>query len=222
MTSYPSRRYILSVVSGALLVAAVRPTLAGGFRSHGGCFIAPEQLAGITFYNAPPQEQTKNHEIISGSGKHDFDQALGRVLANLSGEFEVVPGFGYYDDSASKNALACDDNLVSGTRGTVLFGLGLLNDLLKQLDGDIAVLAVCAHEFAHIHQYKIGIMPRLDKDLPEYCKELYADFFCGLFSWSVPERAAADRRARSRAGVGEAWLLRFQLARQPRNSKNAG
>lgn len=123
-----SRREIVGVACGALLLAAVRPTHADGFRSPGGCFIAPEQFAGITVYNGPPRQHAENIDpsrepIIGSSGDQSFDQALGRVLVKISHGLSVVPGFAYYDDSAGKNALAAPVKRVPGTRGTVLFGL---------------------------------------------------------------------------------------------------
>ena len=44
------------------------------------------------------------------SGNTRFDRALGMMLANLAGRFQVRPGFGFYDDSSSPNALALKES----------------------------------------------------------------------------------------------------------------
>jgi hypothetical protein len=139
--------------------------------------------------------------ILGTSNKEGFDGALGRVLSMMSSEFGVVPGFGYYDDSAGENALATPLTRIRDTKGTVLFGIGLLDNLLSGRDGDIAVLAVCAHEFAHILQYETGEMDRINSRLPGYCAELYADFLAGYFL----RLFRMERPSIGVQGVGVAW-----------------
>lgn len=165
-------------------------TRAQGFRYSAGCFIAPNELAGITLYNevsnGPPTNLTKKLNLetvplIGHSQNEKFDRALGRVLVEISREFHVRPGFCYYDDGASKNAGAAPVDRVPNTHGTVIFGLGLLADVLAISDGDIAVLAICAHEFAHIYQFETGEIQHLEQTLPFFCSELHADFMAGYF-----------------------------------------
>lgn len=122
--------------------------------------------------------------IISNSGNHDFDMALAESLADLSNTFDVVPGFAYYDDTSDGyQAFANpDDKRLQRQSGTVLFGKRLLAKLLAQEDGDVAVLGVCAHEFAHIVQFKKNLQPSLM--LPgDRVKliELHADYLAGYY-----------------------------------------
>ncbi len=95
-----------------------------------------------------------------------------------------LPGFAYFDDSAGMNAHATTRQLLSRSDGTVLFGRRLLDTLLARREHpDVAVSAVCAHEFGHIAQYKIGIHKQL-REGEETVKrlELHADFLAGYFA----------------------------------------
>lgn len=125
-------------------------------------------------------------DLASGSGDSAFDQALGLALIDVSRAFSVFPTFVYYDDATSgKNALATDEKLRGFERksdGTVLFGLGLLGELRRLKGGDAAVLAICAHEFGHIHAFQSGVFDQIDRlYLHQYTKELHADFLAGYF-----------------------------------------
>jgi hypothetical protein len=137
----------------------------------------------------------------SGVGR-DFDEALGKELVALSREFDETPGFGFYDDSAGHNALASDVTRVEGTSGTIAFGSGLLQGLLTKSDGDIAIVAVCAHEFGHIHQYQFEVDRELGRDnLPGFATELHADFLAGWYLSRFLER----RPSTSLQTVGDHW-----------------
>lgn len=198
-----SRRRILISAFVALSLAATRRAISSGPRTDG-CFIAPEDFDGITIYNKRPSKQgvdIRTIGILDTSSDLNFDRALGRVLVKMSQEFGVKPGFGYYDDSAGTNAVATPLSRIKETRGTVLFGIGLLNSLLAGADGDVAVLAVCAHEFAHILQYETREMDRIRDRLPSYCAELYADFLAGYFLRVV----LIERPWLGVQGVGAAW-----------------
>lgn len=68
--------------------------------------------------------------------------------------------------------------------GTVLFGRSLLKaTLAEREDPDVAVSAVCAHEYAHILQYKKQLMNRLQGGQPTVKRiELHADYLAGFFA----------------------------------------
>jgi hypothetical protein len=181
-----------------------------GFRSPIGCCIAPADFGRVQVYNLPPGQQIKKYDartdpIIGWSGRgKDFDEALGEVLVMLSQTFRVNPGFGFYDDSGSMNALATQVSRVEGTRDLVVFGRTMLNHLLSlPRDGESAVVAVCAHEFGHIYQYASVYYNRLQNTLPRHCPcvELHADFLAGYFLYQF-ER---ERPVIGLQGVGDAW-----------------
>lgn len=122
-------------------------------------------------------------ELVMSSGNPDFDKALGRQLVRLSRTFGVRPGFAFVDDTPYPNAAASRETRLPGTRGTVLFGLMLLKALMDGGHGaDIAVLGICAHEFAHIHQFQTGYNRELSVGTSTVKQtELHADFLAGYF-----------------------------------------
>lgn len=121
--------------------------------------------------------------LILTSGDPAFDKALGRQLVRLSKTFGVRPGFAFVDDAPSPNAAASRESRLPGTSGTVLFGLMLLKALMDGGPGaEIAVLGICAHEFAHIHQFQTGYDRKLSAGSSTVkLVELHADFLAGYF-----------------------------------------
>lgn len=104
-------------------------------------------------------------------------------LGNLADSFELLPGFGFFDDSQGENAFATTETLIPNTRGTVVFGKGLLSrELNSHTWGGLAVAGIMAHEFGHIYQYQSGYYQRLTK--PYSTKkflELHADYLAGYY-----------------------------------------
>lgn len=127
---------------------------------------------------------TGQEPIVSKSGDKDFDFALAQTLARISEVFNVLPGFAYYEDVEAQNAYATAVVKLKNADGTVLFGQNLLRTVLAGKESpDVAVAAVCAHEFGHILQFKYG----LDKVVSEGQKtvkrvELQADYLAGYFA----------------------------------------
>lgn len=121
--------------------------------------------------------------LIPVSGDAKFDKALGRQLVRLARSFAVRPGFAYADDYVGMNAAASPETRIPDTRGTVAFGIRFLRHILSRGDGgDIAVLGICAHEFAHIHQFFSDDYRAL-RSAHQTAKlvELHADFLSGYF-----------------------------------------
>jgi len=150
-----------------------------------GCML-PAADAGA-FMNTATRERlyaTGKEPMISNSGDRDFDMALAHTLARISDEFMVLPGFAYYDDYDGANAFATPDARLHNADGTVLFGQRYLKQLLASRESpDVAVAAVCAHEFGHILQYKRKLDQRvLEGQSTVKRAELQADFFAGYFA----------------------------------------
>lgn len=150
-----------------------------------GC-VLPAADAGA-FMNTATRErlyETGNEPMISNSGDRDFDLALAHTLAKISDEFMVLPGFAYYDDYDGANAYATPKARLQNADGTVLFGQRLLKRLLATPENpDVAVAAVCAHEFGHILQYKRKLDQRVGEGQATVKRiELQADFFAGYFA----------------------------------------
>ncbi|MGH6912544.1 MAG: hypothetical protein ACREH3_02425 [Geminicoccales bacterium] len=148
--------------------------------------------------NRPPEERT-----LDSSGDEVLDRALGRALVHISQEFDVYPGFSFYDDEGAPNARATPFTLLDDGIGTVLFGINLLHTQLDaHPDGDIAVLGICAHEFGHIVQFFSPYHRQLRKaHATAKLVELHADFLAGHF---VARRREHFPNMRLQ-GLGEAW-----------------
>lgn len=168
----PTRRTLVAAPA-ALLLAGV----AGRPRQHRhhGCFARsrPARAAsGSSIDELPP--------MIKGSPDAAFDKALGRVLGMIAQTFGTSPLFGYYDDGEDLNALA---DPLPEPQGTVLFGLNMRERYLREhQNGDIAILGICAHEFAHTLQFRNGTYDELRLlDASVKYVELHADYLTGYF-----------------------------------------
>jgi hypothetical protein len=122
--------------------------------------------------------------LILKSGDPEFDYALAQTLSRLADTFQVLPGFTFYRDDAAPNARATAVKRMARADGTIFFGLRYLKRLLARPECPDAIVAeVCAHEFAHIAQYKHGLRDALLAGQPTSRRlELHADFLAGYFA----------------------------------------
>jgi hypothetical protein len=126
---------------------------------------------------------TGKEQVIASTGNREFDYALAQTLSRLTDTFNVLPGFTYYDDYDGENAYATSVRRLQRADGTVLFGKRyFLSQISQPEHPEVAVAATCAHEFAHILQYKRGLT-RLDAGQRTVKRsELHADFLSGFFA----------------------------------------
>jgi len=143
---------------------------------------------------------SSSQSVFLDSGNRRLDRAIGILLADLANRFRVRPGFAFYDDGSSPNAIATPFSHFRATEGTVLFGRKLLARHLSKPFGDLFIAAVCAHEFAHISQFSSGYFRRLSASYPTAkLVELHADFLSGFYigsrnvSYSAQELVALGR-----------------------------
>ena len=96
----------------------------------------------------------------------------------------MLPGFAYYDDDDSNNAYATERTRLNRADGTVLMGINLQRRLRAGQDHpDVAVAAVCSHEFGHILQYRHRLIARVNAGQPTVKRsELQADYFAGFYA----------------------------------------
>jgi predicted metalloprotease len=113
-----------------------------------------------------------------------YDRVLAGILSDVSDVLGVLPGFGFYDDSDSANAFASPSAVLKRPDGSVVFGLTLLEQLRRAAEyPDVAVAAVCAHEFGHIIQFARGIYRKVsDGQSTSKHVELQADYFAGYYA----------------------------------------
>lgn len=148
-----------------------------------GCLLAEDEAERVFAMEAQPFGPGDAPRIV-GSGDRELDYALAQTLSRLTDTWNVLPGFAWFDDAAAPNAFATTRPLLSRSDGTVLFGRRLLARCLKAREHpDVAVSAVCAHEFGHIAQYKYGLTRRLSAgEATVRRNELHADFLAGYFA----------------------------------------
>jgi hypothetical protein len=126
----------------------------------------------------------KAEDHSNTSGDRDLDRALAQTLAYISDQFDVLPGFAFLQDGAAPNAYASTSQVLGRKDGSVLFGLKLLERTLKLPEHpDAHVAAICAHEFGHICQFKLGVIDKLEKGFSTGKRvELHADYLAGFYA----------------------------------------
>lgn len=186
------RRHFLRITANTIASAtACCFATPGRTAAPSACMLSEAKFQKVAFLggvpDGTPAVRSFQGTILGGSGDASFDAALGRhVLSPLANEFQVNPGFGYHQEKqhlehGDENALASTFTRVSRTQGTVVLGLNLLQRFLAVPGGDFAVMAICAHEFAHIKQFDGEYAAKISQTLPGYCIELHADFLAGYF-----------------------------------------
>lgn len=178
------RRLLLSGAGAVSMVSLCGCGQTPVSRGSGGCFVNAQSLNSLVDGRNPRFGSISvDDPMIGFSGDREFDRALGRQLVRLAATFRVNPAFAYVDDRLDRNAIASPSTRVRGTWGTVLFGINFMRSILSgATGGDIAVLGVCAHEFAHIFQFRTGYFDRLQAMYyTSKPYELHADFLAGYF-----------------------------------------
>lgn len=207
MSGGPSRRRVLE---GALaVIAAGLPCCGASARPPAiGCAILPDRRPSfaVNARNAPAPALAVDDlfaTMTRNSGKGEaFERALGELLVIMARAYRVRPGFGFFDDARSPNAVAVNTAWVEGTEGTVGFGMRLLDQHLFLDPEGASVAAICAHEFAHIFQFKSGDFDALGRSgLPAHATELHADYLAG----ALLQRLVQERPDFPLVRVGQAW-----------------
>lgn len=118
------------------------------------------------------------YDLYSTSGNLAIDQVTTNELLLLQSSFLVYPIFFFYDDNDGKNAKATDEVLYPhGPDGTVIFGKRFFNREYVRSYGGTSIPIVIAHEYAHIVDYKYGVLEHASSKK----RELFADVFAGMY-----------------------------------------
>jgi hypothetical protein len=122
-------------------------------------------------------------KLLSTSGNSDIDRSINLELIHLAQSFNVLPGFGFFDDSHGKNAFAMPDTVIANTQGTLVFGKYLLaEELASSTWGGLAVAGIMAHEFGHVYQFQSQLYQVLNKAQNTHkLSELHADYLAGYY-----------------------------------------
>jgi hypothetical protein len=139
--------------------------------------VEPEAMTRL-YGLAPPPQRGELH----GSGDPMFDRALAVTLAKISDVFAVLPGFAF-SERINLNAFASKNPSLGRPDGSVIFGNPLYREIIGRREHpEVGVVAICAHEFGHIVQYKHGIDGLLVANNSVKRLELHADFLAGYFA----------------------------------------
>jgi hypothetical protein len=177
-----TRRAFMTLTPLALASLAISVKLAFGASDKGlGCWLQEPEFEAIKPRMRGVISSQLAEQSFTGSGDVQIDHRLGRALVRLSQRYDVNPGFTFFREEGRKNAFATARTLMRSTRGTVLFGLTLLDFAMAQNDGGMSVLTVCAHEFAHIKQFETDFAQRLTDYPTAKLVELHADYCAGYY-----------------------------------------
>lgn len=121
--------------------------------------------------------------LDASTGDAEADKLLGRALARMAQRFGVAPAFSFYREKDKPNAYATKETTTSGTWGSVVFGRKLFEEqFARYKDGGISVVAIMAHEFGHIVQYRNDLERQLLRGEPTVRRmELHADYLAGWY-----------------------------------------
>jgi hypothetical protein len=150
-----------------------------------GCMLPDDEAERLLATSTAQQTFASGNEpIVASSGDKAFDYALAQTLSRITDIFGVLPGFAYYDDRDRPNAYATSKVQMAKADGAVLFGRRYLRTALGQPEHpDVAVTAICAHEFGHILQYKLRLQLVILAGQQSVKRlELHADYLAGYYA----------------------------------------
>jgi hypothetical protein len=183
MIDWVNRRVVLGGLLSIIPAYACRSFAQS--TEYGGCWVGPSRGKASNYANSGVTDIT-GEALVYKSGVDGLELALVQTLDMLSGMFGVLPGFAYYREKDEPNAKATSfDLLKDRPDGTVLLGLKLLKDLRALPESpDAGVIAVCAHEFAHIVSYSNGYISQLTPTphSSPFRAEQFADYMAGYFA----------------------------------------
>lgn len=116
------------------------------------------------------------------TGDEIFDRQLGRAIIRLAGFFGEQPAFGIVEGGEHDNAFALPREGGNAEFGTVGIGRTLLNRLKDEDASGVSILALVAHEFGHVAQFRRDAIPVLNAGEDTVRKsELHADYLTGCY-----------------------------------------
>jgi hypothetical protein len=184
MSIMSRRTFLRSAAAAAVAPVATRVLPAAGRQILScGCCLRTRDVPAVALSGSGMVAATPDATAFAySSGDPTTDQFLGRALLRLATTFKVRPGFAFFDDQRSPNAFATPETLLPDTSGTVIMGKRLFSENMGHDDDGMTIIAICAHEYGHIHQFQSGYhddLQRLDTTVKPV--ELHADFLAGSF-----------------------------------------
>lgn len=154
----------------------------------------------LTFLFSLPAFAQSQVTILSGTGSPLIDQIIASEQQNLARAFGAPADVLIYDDRASPNAFATARSPRRPQIAAVFLGRSLLLQTGQNpRQSRAALIALLAHEWAHVLQYRLG----MDQHVPLAFRqsavrsnaflERHADFMTG---WYMQQRLKGDDRTR--------------------------
>ena len=150
---------------------------------YNGCTLTSAEME-VREPNPAPPSYYQGQIAAHGSGNENFDRALAVSLKMISEALSVLPGFAF-SEQVILNAFASPKTDLGRQDGSVVFGNSLYRQIMERREHpDVGIVAVCAHEFGHIAQFKNRIRERLAACGGCSVKrlELHADFLAGYYA----------------------------------------
>ena len=164
------------IVGTCAVCSSTQSSRAQIFKS--GCSLPPDEFGRQLSASNSIQSSVDNF----GSGNPEFDKALAITLLYVSKAFSVLPGF-VFSEKVVMNAFASTNTALGRPDGSVVFGRSLFREIMSRKENpEIGIVAVCAHEFGHILQYKKELHRTLVVNNKVKRLELHADFLAGYFA----------------------------------------
>ena len=145
----------------------------------------------VPFAAAPQREEFRGCALERGlgslsdttarSGNVQLDRAMIAEVKKVDRIFGINPGYRFLRDGDRPNAYATEESQVTGTSGTILFGLTLMQSELRTEYGGAAMAGIAAHEGAHIFQFNTNDIRQRLNGPTQVRMELHADFMAGYY-----------------------------------------
>jgi hypothetical protein len=194
-------RFACSCACAPLLSTSVQSIAAPRARLSRACLLTS---AGRTVYRSRGFGAVSVGDVFlkrrdtKSTGDPEIDFQLNRAIKIAAGILNVNPAFSFFDPDRFlgddeyqwMNAYADGTTYVSGTRGTVAFGLtNFRSELYGYDDTGTTVMTIIAHEFGHIVQSNWGYQNAIDYGNPcgvEINADFLSGYYLGIRKLSVP------------------------------------
>jgi hypothetical protein len=148
-----------------------------------GCAISNDQITHfVADTDLSPCEAGVRNRIVN-TGNREFDYAFAQTLSMLTDAIGVLPGVTFFSGRAELGAFATRARCLGRADGSIFIGRARFHRTMGLLEHpDVALTAICAHEFAHVLQFKLNLNSSLSRNQRTVKRsELHADFLAGFF-----------------------------------------
>jgi hypothetical protein len=179
-----SRRSTLGLLGSAIVCGASSRASTNELAKwqRAGCAISNDQISHfVADTDLSPCEAGVRNRIVN-TGNREFDYAFAQTLSILTDTFGVLPGVTFFSGRAKLGAFATRARCLGRADGSIFIGRARFHRTMGLLEHpDVALTAICAHEFAHVLQFKLNLNSSLSRNQRTVKRsELHADFLAGF------------------------------------------